>query len=495
MELFEKIKEFLKIKNPEKISPEDAELQNQNKIIDDLSKDDIYNFGNFFDGMSQNTIFKGQEKQTILEKQKAKIMLYRNLAKISDVYMAVDEIVNEIVHSDDKDILKISIDEENEKIQDAITEKFEKIVKLFNNNFYNVVKQAYVDGQIVIKIDFNDEEDGIKGIKIIEPVYLYFDKSSEQYKYMDKSQDFYRKTNIEQKLTFSKEEIIRQDFGIHEDNINLGYLEFAIKPANQLKMLEDLLIPMRFSRSISRRVFNVDVGELSNTKAEEAMRDAQKKFKYKKFYNTETGEITNQQHITSMVEDYWFANRSGAKGTQVDLLDETGNLGELGDILYFQKKLYQALFIPANRIPDNTDADQTFDYDSTQVTKSDIKFYMFINRIRKIFIEVINDLLKRELILSNIMTLEDYEEYKEKINVQFMSDSLFIEKMKLAQFQQKLDIYSNVQDYSGKLFPVQKVLKEVFNFTDEEILDNFKQIAKEKKNKMFEDFYKTEDDY
>ena len=258
--------------------------------------------------------------------------------------------------------------------------------------------------------------------------------------------------------------------------------------------MEDLLIPMRFSRSISRRVFNVDIGELANTKGEAVMNEMQKKFKYKKFYNTETGEISNQQHITSMVEDYWFANRSGGKGTTVDTLDETGNLGEVNDILYFQKKLYKSMFIPSNRIPENKEADQNFDYDATNVSKEDIKFYMFISRIRQVYINLFDELLKRELISTETLTLDQYNDYKDKIWIKFVSESLFIEKLKIAQFQRKLDIYANVQEYNGKLFPIEKVLKDVFKFSDEEIEENFSMIEKEKTNPMYAAFYKTEDE-
>jgi hypothetical protein len=358
---------------------------------------------------------------------------------------------------------------------------------------YNIVRQSYIDGQVIFHCEYDtDLSKGLAKIQMIEPVYFYFDAKKDVYKYQTKDRTFLTHNNIEKGVEYPKEEIIRRTFGLAEGSINLSYLEYGVKSANQLKTLEDLLIPMRFSRSISRRVFNVDTGELSPPKSEAAMREMNRKFKYKKFYNTDTGEITNQQHITSMVEDYWFANRSGGKGTTVDVLDETGNLGEINDILYFQKKLYRAMKIPLSRIANNPDA-QEFDYDTSSISHDEMKFFMFISRIRKIYTDIFKELLRRELISTGVMTVENYEEYKEKISVVFASENVFLERMKLANFNNKLDIYATVSEYAGKLFPVETILKDVFKMTDDEIEENFEKIKAEEKDPMFSKFY-TEDD-
>jgi len=352
---YESVKNFL---GKEKTIKTSAEEVPEDKVINNFSEQDIYSTGAFFDD-NYNSVFNARDKANQLEAQKNKIMLYRNIAKTEEVAEAIDEIVNEIVYTDTDSVLKMQLNEENEKIQSAIENSFKKITSIINTdkNIYNIVRQSYIDGQIIFHCEYNtDLSKGIESIKMIEPLYFYYDKKKEVYKYYTRDKNFLTHNNIEKTTEYPKEEIIRRTFGLAEGTINLSYLEYGIKSANQLKTLEDLLIPMRFSRSISRRVFNVDTGELSPNKSEAAMREMNKKFKYKKFYNTDTGEVTNQQHITSMVEDYWFANRSGGKGTTVDVLDETGNLGEINDILYFQKKLYRSLKIPLNRIADNPDA-------------------------------------------------------------------------------------------------------------------------------------------
>ncbi len=493
MYLVEKVKEFLKKSTKDEQDPNIPE----ESIIDNFSDDGNITTGAFFDD-EYNTVFSARDKHSLLEAQKNKIMLYRSLSKTEEVHEAIDEIINEIVYTEKGSPLKVQLNEENDKIGSAIEDAFTKILNLMKieKSFYGMVRQSYIDGQIIIHCEYSEKlTDGIKQIRMLEPLHFYFDKKSEMYKYSTKDKSFFTSHNLKNNVQFQKEEIIKETFGLHEGEINLSYLEYAIKSSNRLKILEDLLIPLRFSRSISRRVFNVDTGELSNSKSLQAMDDIQKKFRYKKFYNTDTGEITNQQHITSMVEDYWFANRSGGKGTTVDLLDETGNLGEVNDLLYFQKKLYKSLKIPQNRISGNSDADSTFDYDSTSVTHDDMKFFMFISRIRKVYIAVFKELLKRELVSTGVMTIDDYTEYENKIKVIFASEAIFLERMKLDNLSKKLELYSTVQEYNGKLFPVQTILSDVFNLTADEIESNFKEIEKEKKDPKFKSFYESGDDY
>jgi hypothetical protein len=195
-----------------------------------------------------------------------------------------------------------------------------------------------------------------------------------------------------------------------------------------------------------------------------------------------------------MVEDYWFANRSGGKGTTVETIDETGNLGELGDIIYFYKKLYKALKIPANRIPYQTDIDSTFAFDSTSVTHDDLKFFMFISKIRKVYSSMFKKILQREVISSGILTADEWTEYEDKIEVQFLNANKFVEKMNLDKFTTQLDLYTTAKDIAGNVFSYNTTMKRVFGMTDLEIEQNLKEIEKEKKNKLFKDFYTSEDE-
>jgi len=494
MNITEKVKEFLNITQ----EPTSSDVSDRNTLV---NLDDEYYVTSFFDSeASQSGLFGGGEVSDIVYKQRDKIKKYRELSMTPDVTDAIDEIVNEIIFNyDDEMPLKINVNEENDKLVEVITDKFNKILKIMNikRNMFQIVKTGYIDGQIIMHTSYDEKttKNGIKSIKMIEPSLLFYDKKKEVFKYMQEDKNIMSsaKSDLERE-EYSLEEICREDFGLYDGKINLGYLEYSIKPANMLKTLEDLLIPLRFSRSISRRAFNVDIGDLPNKRGAEVMTNYQNKFKYKKFYNNQTGEVSNQQHITSMVEDYWFANRSGGKGTTVDVLDETGNLGELNDILYFSKKLYRSMKIPSNRIDVNPDGDKDYSYDETRVTKEDMKFFMFISRLRQVYSSLFKEILKREVISCGIMTTQEWKDKEDLIQIQFVSENKFIEKMKLDNFMNKLEIYATAQEYQGKLFSVNTILKDVFRFSEDEIQDEFKKINDEEKDPLYGKFYSGDGD-
>jgi hypothetical protein len=223
---------------------------------------------------------------------------------------------------------------------------------------------------------------------------------------------------------------------------------------------------LRFSRSISRRVFNVDIGDLPSKRGAEYMEQVQNKFKYRKFYNNETGEISNQQHIASMVEDYWFANRSGSRGTSVETLDESGNLGEMADILYFNKKLYRALNIPTSKLDIDPDSDHSFSIDATETTQEDIKFMTFISRIRKVYTIFFRDILKHQVVSTNIMTEKEWIKFQDSINVEFVNENLFIEKMKIQLLQSKIESWESVKTVGGTVFSFRELMKRIFGLSD-----------------------------
>ena len=497
MTLTEKVKSFLSPnKKKEEFSSE--VMPTQIRVTADEEFSPFVN--GFFDGLGGG-LYGSTDKSTLLERQKLKIASYRSLSKQPEVDDAIEEIVNEIIFTTDgMKPIAVDVDEENDKIKEAIEKSFDKIYDLLavDRNFYSFVRNGYVDGQFVAHLlyDAKTTKNGIQKINFIDPVYFFFDDEKQEYRYMKKVEgsfltfDQYTLSDV----AFSREEIVHETFGLYSDGLIESYLEKAIKPGNQLKTLEDLLIPMRFSRSMSRRVFNVDIGDISPKNGEAMLQQYQNKFKYKKFYNVETGEVTNQQHITSMVEDYWFANRSGGKGTTVDTIDETGNLGELGDIVYFYKKLYKALKIPANRVPYQTDMDSTFDYSSTTVTKEDMKFFMFISRLRTVIGSMIKKILQRELISSGVFSTQEWDNFDKKIKIVFTNENKFIEKMKLDQLTSQLDLYATAKEYGGNVFSYTKLMERVFGMTEVEVEENLKAIAKEKKNPLFGDFYQKEEE-
>jgi hypothetical protein len=242
-----------------------------------------------------------------------------------------------------------------------------------------------------------------------------------------------------------------------------------------LKTLEDMLIPMRFSRSVSRRVFNVDASELPDSKVQALMNNYKNTYKYTNFYNVESGTISKQQHINSLVEDYWFPNRGGSKGTTVDTIDETGNLGETGDLEYFLKKLYKALKVPSSRIP-GLDQQAEYDFGSTSISREEIKFYAFITRLRTQFSELFYELLRRQLIYKKKITESEWRTIKKDIYIKYATQNSFFEKMQQDLLSTRYDLYSKVKDEAGKLFSYEFLMKEILKFSTEEIFLLFKSV-------------------
>lgn len=495
MILTEKVKSFFK----QKKSKNPSSIVNPNNVMNNLSDDNSYlRFTDFFDYQEDNNffnMFSDMTQEELCLKQMAKIQSYRQCAMQPEVATAIDVIANEIVFCYEDFPLKLVFDFDNDELQEALQKAFDKIIKLgnFDKNLFDVVKKIYIDGQAVLHCEYDKNlKKGIQKLRLLDPCGFMYDYREKVWKYLENMPNMLYATHYE-KEEYSQEEIVRIDFGLYDNFICLSYLEYALKTANVLKSLEDLLLPLRFSRSISRRVFNVDIGDLPNKRAEEYMKKVQDKFKYKKFYNNETGEISNQQHITSMVEDYWFAKRSTGKGTDVTTLDESGNLGELADILYFNKKLYRALNIPTSKLDIDPDSDHSFSIDSTESTQEDVKFMNFITRIRKVYSQLFKELFRREVISTGIMTDKEWSKYQDQIKIEFTNENLFIEKLKIQLLQNKIEYWNNVKEIGGLIVPFKDLMKQVFGFSDKDIDENFDAIMTEMKDKNFHKLYELAD--
>jgi len=510
MNLIEALKKpFLKepeeLKNPSNIT---SPLRTAKDLTDD-NFDGVMVFTDL-NGAS-DLLFSGTEGLSLLQYQNRVIEMYRTLAKNPDVDYAIDLLVNEMVFTVDENELKINIDEENNTIKNKIGDIFEKILKKLNTtkNFHALCRQLYIDGQlnVVLTFDQSNLKEGIQEAKIIEPFDLYFDKDNKLWKFA--------KTNTEQFIygvmddseeydqTYSPDELIHVDYGLYtkiklgdgiKGIINLSYLENAFKIANQLSTLENMLVPMRYSRSVSRRLFNIDVADLPPKKAKELMNQIRNEFKYKKVYDTETGIIKNMQSTQPLVEDYWMSNRSGAKGTTVELMDERGAVMDLDDIIYTSKKLFTALKIPVNRNPYADEEGGTFSFDTQDTTNQDMQFYLHVDRLRIPVITLFKELLKREIIITGVMTSDEWDKYKEKINIQFQSKSIFLENMDKDLFIKALDNYQNFKDEVGVVVSLETALQKTFGWTNEQVQEEMEKIREEQNNSLYRAFYASKEE-
>lgn len=506
MDLVEALKtKLFKQKIPDSYTDTDIDFRSVDKAIKSEYDGVSPNFG-FFDNEDDqtNSLFRKSKRAGVLFQQADLINMYRRISNSSEGRQAIDEIINEAIFSPGAtDVLKIEVDDSKltEKTCQTIIENFNEIQDIFevDLNIAYLFERWYVDGQLVTNIvyDNKDLSKGIIGFNILDPRFFMYDRKDQIWMYAEEVTNTLtgRKELAFNKISrkFVPEEIVYISSDIIEDaqvdfnneglKLVKSHVHQAIKPHNQLTTLEDMLIPMRFSRSVSRRVFNVDVGDLPPTKAEAALTKIKDKFKYKKFYDVEQGTISNQMHIASLVEDYWFQNRAGSKGTTVETLDESGNLGEIGDILYFRKKLYTSLKVPLSRMTDSDGAGSNdFDYSATQISREEIKFYAFIQRLRKQFLRLFKETLKRHMLYKGVIASEsEWNNIRKYIDIKFYKENVFLETMEAELLDKRLAIYSNIEGLIGKEFSKGWVRSNVLKLSDEEIETMQKEIDEERK--------------
>ena len=431
---------------------------------------------------------------------KEQIELYRSMAINAECSDAIEEIINDaIVFDSDKTPVELVWDDNSkisDKIKKKILEEFQIILKLydFNNIGDDIFRRWYVDGRIFYHIIINKgkEKDGIAELRYIDPRYIRkirkvkkekgkngveIVKGIEEYYIYNDPDSSYTTTNSAIKIP--KEAIIYCSSGLKspDDKEVISYLQSAIKPFNSLVSLEDSLVIYRIARAPERRVFYVDTGNLPKTKAEQYMKSIINKHKNKMVYDARTGTVKDNRHILSMLEDIWLPRREGSRGTEVDTLPGAQSLGDMEEVLYFVKKLYRALRIPTSRM----DNESVFNLGrSAEITRAEIKFSKFIDKLRKKFSRIFRQALRTQLILKNIITENDWEEINEGIQFRYNTDSHFAELKENEILQGRLELLGVVDEYVGRYFSIEQVQKEILKRTDEEIKKINKEIEQEK---------------
>lgn len=455
-------------------------LDKDENVEMDLSQNSNEAFGLFDDGSGLDLMYGGRS-QDIVTKQASLIEQYRRISAYPEVADAIDEIVNEMSFVTDNDnccFLGFRDNVLTDNLKDLLQSIFDEAVNLLqlNTNIDVLCKRFYVDGQLVIGLSYDKKTNEIKKAMIMSPVGLVYNKDTKTWAYdMENEKTIISSSYI--KNAYMDEEIVRIDSGLYNRGLILSHLNNVIKIVNQLQTLEDLLIPLRFSRSVSRRVFNIDVGNLPYNKAVAAVEDIKNKIRYRKFYDPETGTISNNNSITSIVEDLYFPSRDGRKGTSVDILEETGNLGETGDLDYFKSKLYNALKVPTARLMG--DNKTVFDFSSTSIETSEIKFFAFINRLRQRFNPLILEVMKRVAVSSKTLTEEEFINYSQYIFVGWEKESNFLERQRIDILKQRLELYAQFKEYEGDIYSKKYLLTNVLKMSEEEIEQMRQEIIEE----------------
>ena len=424
----------------------------------------------------------------IVKNENDLIRRYRESAQYADCDKAVDEIVCEaIVTGGDDKMVTLNFNDLpiSGKLKQVINQEFDQILELYNfkEKAHDLFRQWYIDGRLFfhIVLDETNPAYGIVELRPIDPRKVRKIKNvkkerneqglevtidlEEYYLYNDKGIT----EQTTQGVKISTDSIIFAPSGLVDANTNmvLGYLQKAIKPVNQLKMMEDALVIYRISRAPERRVFYIDVGNLPKLKAEQYVNDVMNKFRNKVVYDVATGEIKdNRQHL-SLMEDFWMPRRGDSKSTSIETLDGARNLGEVVDIQYFQTKLYQALNVPITRLA----ADNMFPMGArmTEVTRDEIKFDRFVQRLRNKFCKIFRDALRVQLISKQIIRPEEWDIFNSKIGFDFQKDNHFTELKDSEIMSNRLSILQSIDPYVGRYFSTLWIRKNVLKQTEDEI--------------------------
>jgi len=431
------------------------------------------------------------------------ISRYREMAMQPEIESAIDDIINEaIVQDDDGTITNIVLDnlKQPEKIKKAIKDEFQTILRLFNyqNMAQDIFRRYYIDGRLFYHVIINRDNpvEGIKELRYIDPRKLrkvreikkqkdertgaeVMQTVNEYYIYNDKvvtgSSSNYGPVGVR----ITTDSIVSVVSGLMDSRraVVLSYLHKAIKPLNQLRMIEDATVIYRISRAPERRIFYIDVGNLPKLKAEQYLRDIMVKYKNKLVYDANTGEVRDDRKFMSMMEDFWLPRREGGKGTEITTLPGGQNLGELEDVKYFQKKLYGALSVPISRLEPN----QGFSLGRTsEITRDELKFSKFVDRLRNKFTEVFDQALRIQCVLKGICTADEWDLFKENIYYDFIKDNNFTELKEAELMNQRLSLLGAVDPYTGRYFSQAWIQRNVLRLTDDQIKEIQDEIDKEK---------------
>jgi hypothetical protein len=432
------------------------------------------------------------------------ISRYREMSMQPEIESAIDDIVGEaICQDDDGKILQIVLDDlkQPDKIKNAIKSEFETVMKLLNykNMAQDIFRRYYVDGRLFyhIIVDQTKPMEGVKELRYVDPRKLRkireMKKSkdertgvevmkviNEYYLYNDKVNTGTSSNFGPVGVRITTDSIISVVSGLMDSRraVVLSYLHKAIKPLNQLRMIEDATVIYRISRAPERRIFYIDVGNLPKLKAEQYLRDIMVKYKNKLVYDANTGEVRDDRKFLSMMEDFWLPRREGGKGTEITTLPGGQNLGELEDVKYFEKKLYKALNVPVSRLNPETSG---FSLGRTnEITRDELKFAKFVDRLRNKFSDLFDQALRVQCVLKGICTDQEWDDFRTYIHYDFIKDNNFTELKDAELMKERLALLATIDPYTGRYFSQSWIQRNVLRLNDDEIKEMQVEMDEEK---------------
>jgi len=432
------------------------------------------------------------------------ISRYREMAMQPEIESAIDDIVNEaICQDDDGKNIQIILDdlEQPDKIKKAIKDEFGTILRMLNYTkmAQDIFRRYYIDGKLYYHIIVDREEPtkGIRELRYIDPRKMrkirevkkqkdertgveVMNVVNEYYIYNDKVTTGSSTNYGPVGTRITTDSVVSVVSGLMDSRraVVLSYLHKAIKPLNQLRMIEDATVIYRISRAPERRIFYIDVGNLPKLKAEQYLRDIMVKYKNKLVYDANTGEIRDDRKFLSMMEDFWLPRREGGKGTEITTLPGGQNLGELEDVKYFEKKLYKSLNVPVSRLDPNQSG---FSLGRVgEITRDELKFAKFVGRMRSRFSDLFDQCLRVQCVLRGICTDDEWKSFREHIHYNFIKDNNFTELKEAELMKERLSLLGEVDPYTGRYFSQAWIQRNVLRLDDDEIKVMQGEMDKEK---------------
>lgn len=446
----------------------------------------------------------------LIKNESELIRKYRDAAQYPDCDMAVEAIVNESITIDDlNQVVDINLDDVNmsDKVKKVIRAEFDSILKMlkFNTHCHDIFRSWYIDGRLYyhVVVDDNNLKSGIQGLVAIDPrkikkvktVEKQKTKTGAEFSFVKDEYYVYNEKGLADStngVRLAKDSVIYCPSGFVDQNTGmvLSYLHKAIKPVNQLKMIEDALVIYRISRAPERRIFYIDVGNLPKLKAEQYVNDLMNKYRNKITYDATTGEVRDDRRHLSMMEDFWMPRREGGKGTEITTLQGGQNLGQIDDVQYFQQKLFQSLNVPVSRLQQN----QGFSLGkSNEITRDEIAFNKFINRIRNKFTVLFLDALRIQLILKGVIDQSEWSDLAFAIRFDFKKDVYFAELKDNEILAQRIQMLQSVAPFVGKYYSNKWVRKNILKQNDDDIEDINSDIEAEMKAGEYDDMYQQQE--
>jgi hypothetical protein len=440
----------------------------------------------------------------VIKNEQELIVRYREMAQQPEVESAIDDICNEaIVHDDEGKTVSLvmdQLDDYDETVKKAIRDEFDNVLRLldFSNQGYDIFRQWYVDGRIFyhVIVDEANRDEGIKEVRFIDPRRIKKIREIQKVKdprtgmdMVGKVQEYYLfneygtpgKNNSGANGTvgkIAKDSVVSITSGLVDPKRGLviGFLNKAIKPANNLRMIEDASVIYRLARAPGRRAWYFDVGGMSSKKAEEYVNSMMVKYRNRLQYDSSTGEIKDDRRHISMLEDFWLARKDGKQTTEIVTLPEGANLGNMEDVEYFLRKLYSALGVPLSRLQPGQPFSMGY---NNEISRDELKFSKFIDRLRNRFSHLFDELLRQQLILKKVCNAEEWEDIRERLHYDFLRDNNFTELKESQLLQNRLQILTSISPYVGVYFSQKWIKTNVLRFDDEDIEQMDEEIEEE----------------